>query len=187
MKVIKVPGLSYKEIGRIAEKLTQSIFPQMFSSPQPFPIGKFLEFQLEEMTGYSFEVSDNLPFGVEGRTCFSEKSVILSDATYCGMCRGDGRDRFTAAHELGHVVLHADYLKSFQDNGAKEIMLHRGQIQTYCDPDWQAEAFASAILLPKKVVFQLFFKESRSEAEIASVLKTSITAVRTKIEKLERC
>lgn len=63
---------------------------------------------------------------------------------------GEGRDRFTAAHELAHVVLHGELLKSarrphlFRDIGK----MRPQDLKPYKDPEWQANSWASAFLMP---------------------------------------
>lgn len=72
-----------------------------------------------------------------------ENIIILREDVYEGLARGRGRDRLTAAHELGHLVLHEK----------KNLVLRRavGDPPTYCDPEWQANCFAGEFLVDHRL------------------------------------
>ena len=74
---------------------------------------------------------------------FPEKLLIkLREDVYVGMCKGVGRDRFTGAHELGHLFLHksAGFARRSLEPGAP----------LYVNSEWQADTFSSAFLIDER-------------------------------------
>ena len=74
------------------------------------------------------------------QTIPSQKVVLIREDVYYGALSGNARDRFTLAHELGHVFLHND----------NTVVLSRGSenIPIYENPEWQANTFAAEFLVP---------------------------------------
>lgn len=95
-----------------------------------------------------------LPAALEAYTLYdsgrSRLRVVLSESTYASLEQGDPRAAFTLLHELGHVVMHKVELVKLQSMPHPERVLAR-QVAThkiYEDSEWQADAFASAFLMP---------------------------------------
>lgn len=44
------------------------------------------------------------------------KTITLREDVYLGMCAGDAEHMFTAAHELGHMVMHAEITFARSEN-----------------------------------------------------------------------
>src|SRR5262245_56834107 len=58
---------------------------------------------------FDFMVGDHVEMdGAEGLCCPLGTFVMLRRDVYEGACAGNGRDRFTAAHELAHWMLHTN-------------------------------------------------------------------------------
>ncbi len=79
--------------------------------------------------------------------------VLSSSRTYRWLEEGYPRAGYFLTHELGHCVLHTDQLvRLAQMPAAQQAAFHRGGEvavhETYCDTEWQANAFASALLMP---------------------------------------
>ncbi len=79
--------------------------------------------------------------------------ILASAETYDWLETGYPRGGYFVAHELGHCLLHTDQLvRLAQMPKAQQAALHRGgQVvgyATYLDTEWQANAFASALLMP---------------------------------------
>jgi len=63
------------------------------------------------------------------------------------------RARFTVAHEIGHAVLHANELVRLGRVPHRVHAMQRGSAAehpTYLDTEWQADVFASAMLMPAR-------------------------------------
>jgi hypothetical protein len=104
--------------------------------------------------GVTYAISD-LPSGVEGQARYESESdefvVVLSPDTYKGLEDGIPRARFCLAHEIGHLVLHPRDLMRLAAIPHESPALSRRQTSNhaaYLDTEWQANAFAAALLMP---------------------------------------
>ncbi len=102
-----------------------------------------------------------------------------------------GRQRFTVAHELGHYIMHRntkkelfvdkDYIVKFRSN--------KKYSSTELKQEKEANAFAAALLMPKKVVLQELFNEQNApENELIEILakrfEVSVPAMTYRISDL---
>lgn len=76
--------------------------------------------------------------------------LMLSEKTYGGLEEGDPRSRFSLAHEIGHLVLHREELLEMSRIPHHEAALMRASHshRPFEDTEWQADAFAAALLMP---------------------------------------
>ena len=102
-------------------------------------------------------VSSNAEMGsAEGYTCPHGTFVEFREDVYYGACDGIGRHRFTAAHELGHLFLHAGMpLARIQDST---------QHPAYKLSEPQANQFAAELLMPRKMISSTSTVESLANA-----------------------
>jgi len=117
---------------------------QLHSVPLPVPIEEWIEHPL----GFDFGVEDlsDLGEGVLGASYVEDRRIVVDQS----VTRHDGRFRFTAAHELGHMLLHYQQHKVFTDS--RELIRGRdAQVER------QADRFAAAILMPLQLVMQQLF------------------------------
>jgi hypothetical protein len=105
-----------------------------------FPIMDVLEFRLEAIfPGFAVLPCDHSEMGAdEGRVIPGINAIFLREDVYDGAWEGNGRDRFTACHELAHYLLHrtAGFARTRDDH---EPM--------YKDAEWQADTFAGALMM----------------------------------------
>ncbi|HEY8162125.1 MAG TPA: XRE family transcriptional regulator [Methylocystis sp.] len=137
---IIVPAMSYTKLMNLADKV-RSLFVN--DSRIDFPIIEVLEHKMERIfPNYVFEVWENSEMGRdEGRVTIGGSELILRLDVYEAACRGDGRARFTASHELCHYLLH------------RNISFARARDETdkiYCDSEWQADVFAGSLLMSSR-------------------------------------
>ncbi len=94
----------------------------------------------EEMLDYDLVIEEEseMPKEYAGVNVV-DKTIYIREDTYNGACDGNGRDRFTIAHELGHIFLHPKGI-NLARNDKKGVI--------YCDPEWQANTFARELLCP---------------------------------------
>lgn len=107
--------------------------------PLPIPVDQWIEHPL----GYGFAIEDLSPLGegVLGAAFVREEEIVVSDKTLAH----EGRFRFTCAHELGHMILHADVAEKFTETDATGLASH----DRY---ERQANRFAAAFLMPLPLV-----------------------------------
>ena len=129
--------LSRGDIRKMAWKLRRQFH---LADKLYFPIVHFVEIVLPQIyDDFLFRVLPVEELGsLHGRTFPDEKIMEIREDVYNGASSGSGRDRLTIAHELGHFCMHPEQSISFA----------RGTIKTYCDPEWQASAFAGELLIP---------------------------------------
>jgi len=88
--------------------------------------------------------------------------ILPSKLTYSWLEAGLPRAGYFVAHELGHCTLHTDQLvRLAQLPTQQQAAFHRGRAdhRRYQDTEWQANAFASALLMPAKGI-QLFERKN---------------------------
>jgi hypothetical protein len=144
--VPRVQGLSYAKIEAVSGSILARHSPRTMTGEQPFDVMKYIDGPLEEEYKVDFSVQDLGP-AVEGK--LENRTLVLNTPVYEGLIQGRPRHRFTGAHEVGHAVLHAGQLAAMQDSAKGAIALFRpNDIPAYENPEWQANAFASSILMP---------------------------------------
>jgi len=109
-----------------------------------FDVVQFLEYKLHlifpefhlEIVEYSempFKYAEALP---------ETKCIRIREDVYDGAVEGNARDRFTLAHEIGHLWLHRPGKIRLARSHNKE------NIPPYKCPEWQANTFAGELLVP---------------------------------------
>lgn len=120
---------------------------------------------------FRFEVCDRAELGDDHGQTFPNKLLIkLREDVYTGMCRGLGRDRFTGAHELGHLFLHRSA------GFARQAL--RPDAPLYINSEWQADTFASAFLIDERRL-----GECRSVLDVQRTFGVSEAAARVRFKK----
>lgn len=136
------------------------------------PIDKIYELMPDLLPGFVMEIRDHEVMGENhGRAYPATRRIELRQDVYDGMCEGKGRDRFTGAHEFGHLFLHA--------NVAFARAITPGlSIKLYCDSEWQANTFASGFLIDRDAL-----ETCRSVQEVAHRFGVSEDAARVRFKR----
>jgi Zn-dependent peptidase ImmA (M78 family) len=77
--------------------------------------------------------------------------ILASERVYAWLEAKHPRAAYFITHELGHCLLHTDQLiRLAQMPTNRQAAFHRGQTmhKSFEDTEWQANAFASAVLMP---------------------------------------
>ncbi len=189
MKDVEVPvvrPMGRKAIAKIANEFLERHYPNLLELPSPFPVLKFCDEVLMDSYGIEFAIAE-LPPPIEGR--FQGGVLAISNQTYEGLLRNDGRARFTAAHEIGHAVLHAQQMSQLSKESLEVSLFRRGSIPAFLDPEWQADEFAANVLMPASVVERLSTGvrvHARLVAAICRTMAVSRSAAKTRLHKLEK-
>lgn len=103
------------------------------------------------------------------------------------------RQRFSAAHELGHHILHADLLKDaiHVDKGPLRVLL-RGELASQgVDPrEIEANAFAAEILMPQRLLAEALdtdeidIEDDDQMDALAKKFRVSASAIRFRLSDL---
>lgn len=143
-KGFTVPPRKRRDIYDIAEQVREYFRPAIGPGAL-VPIDRILELMPLAVPGFRLEVCERSELGDDhGRTFPEQQLIMLREDVYVGMCNGQGRDRFTAAHELGHLFLHRSV-------GFARQELRPGA-PLYLDSEWQANTFGSAFLIDERVL-----------------------------------
>lgn len=117
-------------------------------------------------------VPQNVLGNKHGATFPAQPKILIREDVYDRACDGHGRDRLTIAHEIGHLFLH----------GPEKISLARVEKESFvapwCDPEWQANAFAGEFLAPFRFIKDLPISEIQE--------RYGVSATAAKVQKTRR-
>ncbi len=140
-----------------------------------FPVVKFLEnvvpilipdFQLEIATISEME-------NKHGETFPDKDFIRIREDVYLRAIKGEGRDRLTIAHEIGHLFMHGEGAVSM-------CRLEPGQsLKPYEDPEWQANAFGGELLASSYLI------EGMSVSEVKEKCGVSASAARIQLNSIK--
>ena len=161
------PFLKDKIIEEECLKLIQSYSKNMGRKIEP-PIDVI---DIIEYLGYNVDfikdgiyVDENILGGLN----IDEKTVEINE----NLTHQEGRMNFTAAHETGHIILHAP-IYSEQNKGHEPDTQTADKLNIMCRKDegfegdkkepieWQADKFAAYLLMPTAMVKRAFFRVRR--------------------------
>lgn len=179
-----VTPMSGRAVEERADHLIRTTFPGLWQSAGPFPVEEMLEFHLSRKFGFEIDVQP-LPAEVEAFTTPEYRTVTISLDTYQDLDLGMGRARFTVLHELGHVALHARQLDRVFVSSRGVVRLHRGRLPAYRDPEWQANKFAAALLMPAHHVMRMLREGARGD-DLMATFDVSRSAAEIRIEQVRK-
>ena len=139
-----------------------------------FDVISFIENTCYELTGLIMEVvEDNgneLAKNEYAKYIPSENCIKVRQSVYNGAVNGNGKDRFTLAHELGHSLMH------------REMALYRSDKmpKKYEDPEWQANEFAANVLCPMNEI------DNMNLYDISDDYGVSLEVAQNQLEKKAR-
>jgi len=156
---IVVPPQKTKTIRLFADKVRSTFIPD---DRIDFPIVEIIEFRIAQFVDQNFvfdvqersEMADD-----EGRVPIGGCALILRRDVYDGACSGNRRHRFTAAHELGHYLMH------------RHISLARARDEfdkIYTDSEWQADTFAGTLMMSPRHAINFSCPEEMADSCLTS-------------------
>ena len=113
-----------------------------------FPIVELLDVMTELFDDFNYEIVDDsvLSKKVHADTDIRTGHIRIKESVYEGACNGEGRDRMTIAHEIGH------YFTLCFCGFRLERNISGGRIPAFRDPEWQAKCFAGELMVPAPLV-----------------------------------
>jgi hypothetical protein len=141
-----------------------------------FPIVELLDVLTELFDDFNYEiVEDNaMPKKVHADTDIRTGHIRIKESVYEGACAGEGRDRMTIAHEIGH------YFTLCFCGFRLERNFSEGKIPAFRDPEWQAKCFAGELMVPAHLV------KGMNKYEIADQCGVSYDAACVQYEHLPK-
>jgi len=158
---MKVPWISKKKIAQKATDLIDNFQAlAKYEVKPPIPVEDIIERYLGLTLLYDdlYEV-----FGrdVLGAVYVESKAICINERLF--ESSSEGRLVFTIAHEVGHWVLHRQHIEAQEKDGSRQIIVSKkGNSKETIE--WQADYFASCLLMPEKEIREAFEKVCAPEA-----------------------
>lgn len=141
----------YSAMEAKATRQVEKYFPECLVEPRSIDVVELLERMRDG--GKRVRIR-KLPRGYHGRT-WPNGDIDISEETYHGILDGNPFDRSTIPHELCHRAYHRHQVRRALENTGRLLLYRRSEIPRERDPEWQAECFASAFLMPRVPVLML--------------------------------
>jgi Zn-dependent peptidase ImmA (M78 family) len=110
---------------------------------------------------------------VSGFFDYEEQTIFVNEAEH------PNRQTFTIAHELGHKILHEEYLRSSD----YKVLLRQSEIIGKKDPvEQEADAFASNLLVPNFLLKK--YMDFATPYELSRLFIVSEAVIRNKLKYL---
>lgn len=172
---MKVPWLARKEITEKAQALLEGYERTVGRSVEgPIPVEDIIQKHLGlKLACMDFEKTVGLR-GVLGATYVEARLICVNEKL--SEARSEGRMAFTCAHEVGHWVLHRQFVRAAgRCEGEDAAILCRSADAR--DPiEWQADFFAAALLMPEESVGRAFREVCGSDALVIRNIKSALGA-----------
>ena len=173
-------GSSYRKLEQVAADVRYQLNCSPTEAINTLRLFDGLDIKARDRTGQDIpiqggviELSDSEGYAQYNRNrCVLE--ILASSETYGRLEKGHPRAGFFVVHELGHCLLHTDQLvRLARMPEAQLAALHLdGQKfahQIYQDTEWQANAFAGALLMPARGLRIL--EQEHGELSPATIVK----------------
>jgi Zn-dependent peptidase ImmA (M78 family) len=159
--MMNVPWLSKETISRKATELMVGFQAlAKYEVKPPIPVEDIIERYLGLRLIYD-DLTRVFGRDVLGAVYVQSKAICINERLF--ESSSEGRLVFTIAHEVGHWVLHRQYATEQSTAGTKNS-------EIVCRPrnakepiEWQADYFASCLLMPAKEIREAFEKVCASE------------------------
>jgi IrrE N-terminal-like domain len=119
-----------------------------------------IEFMLPQiLPEFEYEIAeiDDLP-GKHALAYPRQKRLVIRSDVYDGACNNNPRDRFTLAHEIGHLFLH---------QGIRARQNESAMIETIDTCEIEANIFGMELMMPSPIV--LATRSARTLADLCGV------------------
>lgn len=174
------PGYSYRKLEEIAAYVRGRLGYSPTEAINTLLLFDGLDIEVQDGTGRNIPIHGSV-IEINGSEGFAKYDsdrrvieILASPETYGWLETGHPRGGFFVAHELGHCLLHTDQLvRLAQMPKSKQAALHRGGEKvghkTYQDTEWQANAFAGALLMPARGL--LILEQKYGELSPATIVE----------------
>lgn len=120
-----------------------------------FPVVEILDILGKVFENFNYEIveNDTFPANIHADTDIKTGTIRIKQSVYNGACFGEGRDRMTIAHEIGHYFMLCRLGFHLERNFTNK------KVPPFCDPEWQAKCFAGELLVPAHLVWEMSAEE----------------------------
>ena len=189
-------GYSYRDLEKVAAYVRKRLDYSPTEAIDPLLLFDGLDIQLTIGTGQEIpirggviELDDSEGYAKYDRIR-SVIEILAATTTYEWLENGHPRGGYFVAHELGHCVLHTDRLMRLAKMPkAQQAALHRGRNEVgheaFMDTEWQANAFAAALLMPARGLLDLEKRGELSPNAVAEHFRVSEEAATYRLESYD--
>lgn len=189
-EVVAMPALSMALIEAWAGSALDTFAPQWRIGPQPLDIVSLIDNVLPQHGIYvapatAAELGHR--HAATDPTGSGEINILVGEELWDDLYSGGRRANFaraTVGHELGHALMHVHVVRRRLSTPQHEHLLARQMrrdLPAYRDPEWQAWAFAGALLVPRQSVVML---DDPSVSDAANVFEVSESFVQAHLRRL---
>ena len=179
---MKTPFYSKDQIESYAEELILRAISNGVGDGPCLELYDVVDFVLHP---YQICLDQDLAAQIEAYTCFSTHRIMVSSHAELNPVR----KRFTLAHEIGHIVLHSAYMYSLMPEGQVPLFeIPSSVILQDSYLEYQANYFASALLIPRNQLMNLYHKtgdEILDAALVANHFGVSRRSAEIRLEQLK--
>ncbi|MEM6394322.1 MAG: ImmA/IrrE family metallo-endopeptidase [Planctomycetota bacterium] len=170
-QVPRVQFRTQREIESLARKEVEAI--EGYKPGSPVPVQDYIEYGiLKKRHNVTYAVS-NLPSVYVGKFEIDKTSrnkiITIDQSQWIKGLAGNGEEkikaRFTMAHEIGHAILNGEEMIEMAECQDQRVLYKKGCIEPPNEcPEWQADRFAEAMLMPAVSVRRLLdeYKSNQS-------------------------
>ncbi len=128
-----------------------------------FDIVRFLDIDLPKLDpDFSLVIEDKDTLGeCHGLTYPDRDEIHIRSDVYERADNGSGRDRFTMAHELFHLLRHV------KENISYARTEEGANVPNYRLPEWQADAFGGELLMPAHLISDMTVEEIMKKCRVS--------------------
>ncbi len=158
---MKVPWISKENIALKAIDLIEN-FQSLakYEVKPPIPVEDIIERYLGLRLLYD-DLHKVFGRDVLGAVYVESKAICINERLF--ETSSEGRLVFTIAHEVGHWILHRKYIEAQEKDGSRQIIVSK-KGNSKDTIEWQADYFASCLLMPEKEIRDSFVKVCAPEA-----------------------
>ncbi len=138
---VQVTPVSRVELRELAQKIRRWL---KLEEVDYLPVPRLLEVLQALLDDFEFFICEkpDLPKDTFASYVPELHCVVIKETFYDMDCKGDGFARWTIVHEFAHHILHRNQLASLaRKNNTKP--------RPFEDSEWQADAFACELLIPR--------------------------------------
>ncbi len=142
-------------------------------------LARTIENGLPELLGddnFRMRIETPTEIEFEAYTVFDPNEIVFAPGTYSRLVNWDPRARFTAAHEIGHLVMHHSVQRPRLMSEAFQFEANSVRMSA----EWQANHFAAAFLMPE----ELLRAERLNVHEVSALFRVSERAAELRLKEL---
>lgn len=173
-EVPPVNPLSMAAIEELGRCFLQQLAPEVLDEAQPLNVLDLVDTRLPEFGIHVCPASREEIGNRDGATDprgDGEITILVSENVWDELELPAPRSHYarsTVGHELGHAVLHVPVLRRRLLLSDVLARTQRANLRAYEDPEWQAWAFAGAILIPSSTLRMLEVQHGRISPDLVS-------------------